>query len=1138
MWIGALGPIAVVKGGHAVAIEGIRQAAALAALVLFAGRSVSADQLVDALWPGQPPPTARRTLQSHLSRLRGALGSGVISRDASGYRLQHPLEIDVVEFEHLLGRATASEDPVAAVSWLDDARALWRGEPYGELADWPAAVAERARLHRLVDGIDEDRLERRLQFEDPAGLVSTASALVTEAPLRERRWGLLMRALYGAGRQAEALRAFQDARTHLIEAVGVEPGPDLLALERAVLDQDDALLAPRFRPRPSPSTLPSTPDVDRVARFFDHLRERDPLEGREEELSRCLGLWERARRLGRPAAVVIQGEPGIGKTRLAAELVARADADGAVLRLARCREGAGAPYAPLAEAFAGRSPELVAALEGMPEGPASPQQLELTRRRVAAAFGRAMGGPGRGAPTVLLLDDVQWADLPTVEALRWVVERDLSGPVLLVLTVRANELEGAAAGTLGSFLGHLPRLLDVLELSLTGVDRTAAGRIVAHRAAHAPSSAELDWFCAESGGSPLYLIELARHREGGPPGPSEPPRSIRDLVRRRVGSLAQPAQDLLLAGAVLGEEFDVRVAAAMVSRPVEEAVDAASDAVRAELLDQQSPTIYRFSHGVTRRAVEATSSSSRLLTLHWAAGLLLEGSALVRPEEVASHLLSGALVGDPVRAARVALAASSSARDQLDPGEALRLLVRAADVLSGSGPEGQPVLAEVWLVSAALTARQGAVDEAKGLAAKAGELARSSGDATLLARAAVGYAELVNAGEADERAAALCREALDALDGTDPGWATRVLAALANYHSVVLVDLSAARPLADRALATAPEGDDDGRAEALWAQACALLGSPEVAERDRIAEALVDGTRPGARRHAEAVRLAAHTRLELGDRTGYDRALEVLGRLAAVHDSWDAAVWSEVGRGQVALMEGRLADWHDVAGTLDELAGGSLYVWSLRTLQECFRLREASELGPLAPMLELLAGQIDLSVVRAMYVDALLQAGERDRAAAELDLILRDGEARLRPEQTYTSALTVLMDAALDLGSPDHLRALAERLRPYSGLLVVSTQGTVSLGAVDRHLATAALADGDLLGAERLLDAARRVEAQVGAALWECYTAVAAERLRVCRGETPDAAVLDPIRAWAAAHGLARLQAHVEALEAGGGFLA
>lgn len=204
----------------------------LALLSLHAGRTVTAGEAGDVLWESRPPPTAGKSLQNLVVSLRRLLGAHAIVTAPSGYCLVVPT--DAQRFEELLrgGR-------------LDEALALWRGDPWSELADHPPAVAEAVRLVELRRGAEEDLVEGRLR--DGAGdsaLVAAAQRLVDEAPLRERRWALLMRALHAAGRSADALRAAQRLRATLAEEMGLSPGDDIRDLEVAIARNDPALRRP------------------------------------------------------------------------------------------------------------------------------------------------------------------------------------------------------------------------------------------------------------------------------------------------------------------------------------------------------------------------------------------------------------------------------------------------------------------------------------------------------------------------------------------------------------------------------------------------------------------------------------------------------------------------------------------------------------------------------------------------------------------------------------------------------------------------------------------------------------------------------------------------------------------------------
>ncbi len=240
-----LGPLEVVERGRALELGGSRQRTLLALLLTRANEVVSADRLIDGLWAARPPRTAANALQYHVSRLRKVLAPAepIVTREP-GYVIRvGPDELDLFRFERLVEQARRSS-PDEAAQLLRDALGLWRGPPLADL-EHEALGPETLRLEELFLGALESRLEADLVLGRHADLVGELETLVSEHPLRERLRGLLMRALYGAGRQAQALGVYRQARALLVEELGIEPGPELQELERAILRQDAALLVPR-----------------------------------------------------------------------------------------------------------------------------------------------------------------------------------------------------------------------------------------------------------------------------------------------------------------------------------------------------------------------------------------------------------------------------------------------------------------------------------------------------------------------------------------------------------------------------------------------------------------------------------------------------------------------------------------------------------------------------------------------------------------------------------------------------------------------------------------------------------------------------------------------------------------------------
>lgn len=253
-----LGPLEVRKGGEVVSLGGARQRALIALLCLQRGAVMGVERIVDELWGESPPRTARHMVEVYVSKLRKLLGADMLTTRAPGYLLEvGPEHLDVSRFERLLGEgkeALAAGDPGLAASNLADALALWRGPPLADFAYEPFAQAEIARLEECRLQAEEARFEAELELGRGADLVPALEKLVAEAPFRERVRAQLMRALYHAGRQADALAAYRAARETLVEELGVEPSAELRELERAILAQDDLLLSPSTGARAAPET--------------------------------------------------------------------------------------------------------------------------------------------------------------------------------------------------------------------------------------------------------------------------------------------------------------------------------------------------------------------------------------------------------------------------------------------------------------------------------------------------------------------------------------------------------------------------------------------------------------------------------------------------------------------------------------------------------------------------------------------------------------------------------------------------------------------------------------------------------------------------------------------------------------------
>jgi WD40 repeat protein/DNA-binding SARP family transcriptional activator/ABC-type cobalamin/Fe3+-siderophores transport system ATPase subunit len=487
-----LGPLEVEADDGPVRLGGPKERLLLALLLTRPNQVVSVEALIAGLWGEQPPPTAARTLQSHVKRLRrvlepdrvrGAAGQVLVTRQP-GYLLLVALgALDAARFEELTGQAHhALDSGVAgtAASLLRQALELWRGQAFEEFQDSDLTVVEADRLAELRLTALEDRIEADLRLGRHRALVAELEGLVREHPLRERLWAQLLLALYRAGRQADALLAYQRARSILVEELGIDPGAELRRLQAAVLAQDPvldlSLAAEAAAARELPEALqPVGP----------------PFVGRAAELGWLGAAWTQAAH-GRGGVVFLAGAQGMGKTRLAAELAREVHEQGGSVLYGRCTADPHDPLQPFTQALVGWG----AAGGDMPGVWQSP-----------TAFSVDMAGLLAGRPdaaVLLVLDDLHLAKPPALEALAGLAAGTASRR-LLVLGVYQDE---AAAPTLAELVQRLdPGGATHRRLGPLNQDEVA--RVLAlyrsEQAARAAASAVLE----RTGGVPLLVHQAA-----------------------------------------------------------------------------------------------------------------------------------------------------------------------------------------------------------------------------------------------------------------------------------------------------------------------------------------------------------------------------------------------------------------------------------------------------------------------------------------------------------------------------------------------------------------------------------------------------------------------------------------------------
>ena len=673
------GPLRVERGSppEALRIGSPKERRLLALLAARRPAVLTGDQLAEELWDGsagRPPRHPAAGVATLVSRLRSRLDPDILLGDRSGYRLgvAPDVTVDLDEAARLLDEADRRlAGGAAGLAASAAARALallGTGEPLPEEADEPWVVAARSEWRELV---------RRARHTDARAALGTGDAerarragadAVGADRFDETAHRLVMRAHQLAGEPSRAVEHYHRLRTELADELGVEPAP-------RTREDYLALLREQGTGRDGPAPRAGPPGARHCV-------------GRTDEIARLTRRWDAATR-GRSGLVLLAGEAGIGKTRLAAEVTELAAATGGRVASARCHAAERSLFLqPLVDALGpllaalprpwpvdGPRAQVLAALfpDLVPDGSSSLERPEP--RRVFAALAALLVDVTATAPLLLVVDDLHNAGLATVELLHFLALRPGGARLLVCATVRAEE--GATA------LAHLDDVAERLDL---GPLDHAAVAALADRVGRRDLAPTIH---RRTRGHPLFVVETLRGIDSGEVGV---PETLQAAVLARVRRLGPEVEELLRAGAVLGATVDPEVAAGLLELPVPEIARRCERAAHARLLVPVGAA-YEFANDLLHEVLHASTPAPVRRLHHRRAADLLAAT----PEAVGAH---AAAAEDWPRAARALLLAGEAAARRGAMGDAESLHDRALAAAER--------VADLEIVGRVLLARAGA----------------------------------------------------------------------------------------------------------------------------------------------------------------------------------------------------------------------------------------------------------------------------------------------------------------------------------------------------------------------------------------------------------------------------------------------
>ena len=872
-----------------------------------------------------------------------------------------------------------------------------------------------------------------------------------------------------------------------------------------------------WEPLPPPDTRRQLP----VPELLDSGARLD-FTGREEELEAAVRAWKEAL-TGERQAVLLAGEPGIGKTRLARELALVAHEQGGTVLYGRCEEDLGAPYQPFVEAldyFLRRSPaedllqrlghfpgelaRLCPAVAELVPGVPAPIQAdpETERYRMFEAVASWLSTASDPSGMVLVLDDLHWASRPTLVLLQHLLHATAGARLLVAGTYRDTDLD--RAHPLAGLLADLRRSPGVSRVGLAGLDRDGVIHLVSHAAGHALDEDGLElaeMIHTETEGNPFFVGEVLRHlRETGAVFVEDGrwmsrlsaaeigiPEGVRDVVGRRLDRLSEAANTALATASVIGRDFDLALVCAVAGLEEDPAVAGLDDAVEARLIDETGAGRYRFAHALVRSTLYDELTVTRRSRMHRKVGEFLEEHRRVDVATLAYHFTQGASGGDE-KALHYSALAGDEAMDQVAHDRAVDHYRQALELVEELPGDNRRRCCDL-LIALGEAQRRGGDPAYRRTLLDAAGVARELEATDLLAKSAMlnsrGFWSM--AGEIDEERITVLLDALTAVGEEDSPDRARLLGRLAVELMFTSRDQER-HELADEAVAVARRtGDVLALADTLAASipACYVPWRTKVATEyaDELLQVTADVDDPQRWALANLWNFVAHLavgEMEIGDdRLRVAQQMDAELKQPTLH--WLTTAWTAFR----VLMDGdvdeaeRLAteayEFGERTGQPDAFTWFAGQLWVLmrergRVLELRDTVEQEVQRNPGLPAWLIVRGEICCA------------AGDFDGARAVLEELAPNGRLMVPRDVMWLYAAKAMLEIAEWVGDVAKVEPLYNELLPLRHL--PAHGGVTYQGSVERYLACGARALGRAETAVEHAEAAVAFEQRVGARTW------------------------------------------------------